>query len=240
MEPTHRLPRNVRFGVFEADLEAGELRKHGLRLKLPEQPFQVLTMLLARPGEIVSREELRERLWPSDTFVDFDHGLNNAVMRLREVLGDSSEHPRFIETLPRRGYRFIAPVERKSEGANAAAGAESSASVARIGVVEPAGTTTMVVPVHGRFSIPRIVLLAGAVLVGSALISAIAVHYVRGVDASKGKAARSNSLVVLPLENLSGDKDQEYFADGMTDDLIANLAKIRSLRVVSRSTAMAY
>ena len=115
MEQIHRSPRNVRFGVFEVDIEAGELRKHGLRLKLSEQPFQILTMLLARPGEIVSREFLRERLWPSDTFVDFDHGLNNAVMRLREVLGDSSEHPRFIETLPRRGYRFIAPVELRCQ-----------------------------------------------------------------------------------------------------------------------------
>lgn len=241
MEQTHRSPRNVRFGVFEADLEAGELRKHGLRLKLPEQPFQILSMLLARPGEIVSREELRERLWPSDTFVDFDHGLNNAVMRLREVLGDSSDHPRFIETLPRRGYRFIAPVERKSEGANGAP--ETGAGVAPAGEAEAGRTsvvTTTVVPAHGRFSIPRIALLAAAVLAGSVLISAIAVHYVRGVDASKGKGTRSNSLVVLPLENLSGDKEQEYFADGMTDDLIANLAKIRSLRVVSRSTAMAY
>jgi TolB-like protein/DNA-binding winged helix-turn-helix (wHTH) protein/Tfp pilus assembly protein PilF len=235
-----RSSRTARFGLFEVDLGAGELRKHGLRLKLPEQPFQILSMLLARPGEIVSREELRERLWPSDTFVDFDHGLNNAVMRLREVLGDSSDHPLFIETLPRRGYRFIAPVEPKSESANAATGAESSANAESAGFTDTPGTTTMAVPVHGRVSIPRIVLLAAAVLAGSALISAIAVHYVRGVDASKGKTARSNSLIVLPLENLSGDKDQDYFADGMTDDLIANLAKIRSLRVVSRSTAMAY
>lgn len=241
MEPTHRRPKNVRFGVFEADLDAGELRKHGLRLKLPEQPFQILSMLLARPGEIVSREELRERLWPSDTFVDFDHGLNNAVMRLREVLGDSSDHPRFIETLPRRGYRFIAPVERPSEAANAAA-AENGASAISTGALEPgrAVVAKSMAPRQGRFSISRIALLAAAVLAGSVLISAIAVHYVRGVDASKGKSARSNSLVVLPLENLSGDKEQDYFADGMTDDLIANLAKIRSLRVVSRSTAMAY
>jgi len=133
MEQNHRPPRNVRFGVFEADLEAGELRKHGLRLKLSEQPFQILAMLMARPGEIVSREVLRERLWPSDTFVDFDHGLNNAVMRLREVLGDSSDHPRFIETLPRRGYRFIAPVELKGSlperPALVEAGAEKAAGV---------------------------------------------------------------------------------------------------------------
>src|SRR5208337_2700323 len=102
--------RILHFGVFEADLKACELRKHGLRLKLPEQPFQVLVVLLEKPGEIVTREELRKRLWPEDTFVDFDHGLNNAVMRLREVLGDASENPRFVETIPRRGYRFIAPV----------------------------------------------------------------------------------------------------------------------------------
>src|SRR5579863_2094714 len=111
MEQTKRFPRNVRFGVFEAEIDAGELRKNGLRLKLSEQPFQILAMLVEKPGEIVSREYLRDRLWPGDTFVDFDHGLNNAVMRLREVLGDSSDHPRFIETLPRRGYRFIAPLE---------------------------------------------------------------------------------------------------------------------------------
>ena len=102
--------RILHFGVFEVDLKACELRKHGLRIKLPEQPFQVLVVLLEKPGEIVTREELRNRLWPGDTFVDFDHGLNNAVMRLREVLGDASENPRFVETIPRRGYRFIAPV----------------------------------------------------------------------------------------------------------------------------------
>src|ERR1700687_3874962 len=103
--------RILHFGVFEVDLKACELRKHGLRVKLPEQPFQVLVVLLEKPGEIVTREELRNRLWHDDTFVDFDHGLNNGVMRLREVLGDSSENPRFVETIPRRGYRFIAPVE---------------------------------------------------------------------------------------------------------------------------------
>ena len=233
MEQPRRSPRNIRFGAFEADLEAAELRKHGLRLKLPEQPFQILGMLLERPGEIISRDELRERLWPSDTFVDFDHGLNNAVMRLREVLGDSSEHPRFIETLPRRGYRFIAPVERLPESANRAALPESAAA-------PTAAAASVAQPLHDRFSFSRIALLAAAILAGSALVSGIAVHYVRGVDASKGKGNRSNSLVVLPLENLSGDKEQDYFADGMTDDLIASLAKIRSLRVVSRSTAMAY
>jgi TolB-like protein/DNA-binding winged helix-turn-helix (wHTH) protein/Tfp pilus assembly protein PilF len=249
MQQIHRSPRNVRFGVFEVDIEAGELRKHGLRLKLSEQPFQILSMLLARPGEIVSRDFLRERLWPSDTFVDFDHGLNNAVMRLREVLGDSSERPRFIETLPRRGYRFIAPVELRCQVSDVAAPAPVApgtvVSVPTVAVDPVSGDEGFLRKVAGGqrknfFALPRIAVLAVAVLAGSALISGITVHYVRGVNASKGKANRSSSLVVLPLENLSGDKEQEYFADGMTDDLIANLAKIRSLRVVSRSTAMAY
>ena len=111
MPPSDTSTKILRFGVFEVDPRAGELRKYGLRLKLPEQPFQILTLLLERPGNIITRDELRNRLWPGDTFVDFDHGLNNAVMRLREVLGDSSESPRFVETIPRRGYRFIAPVE---------------------------------------------------------------------------------------------------------------------------------
>jgi TolB-like protein/DNA-binding winged helix-turn-helix (wHTH) protein/Tfp pilus assembly protein PilF len=250
MEPAHRSPRTARFGVFEADLDAGELRKHGLRLKLSDQPFQILAMLLARPAEIVSREELRELLWPSDTFVDFDHGLNNAVMKLREVLGDSSEHPRFIETLPRRGYRFIAPVELKNAVSSVPAPAQALggqfAAPTQIGVAEPVPKNSglfrkvMEGQRHGHFALPRIAALVAAVLAGSALISGITVHYVRGVNASKGKASPSTSLVVLPLENLSGDKEQDYFADGMTDDLIANLAKIRSLRVISRSTAMAY
>lgn len=239
MEPAHRSPRTARFGAFEAALDAGELRKHGLRVKLSEQPFQILAMLLARPGEIVSREELRELLWPSDTFVDFDHGLNNAVMKLREVLGDSSEHPRFIETLPRRGYRFIAPVELKNAVSNVAAAAQSV-----VPERAPGNSRLLRKVIEGQrknqFALPRIAVLVAAVLAGSALISGITVHYVRGVNASKGKASLSSSLVVLPLENLSGDKEQDYFADGMTDDLIANLAKIRSLRVISRSTAMAY
>src|SRR5918993_5826165 len=100
----------VRFGVFELDLNTGELRKAGARINLPEQPFQVLEALLDRPGELVTREELRQRLWPADTFVDFEQGLNAAVRRLRDALGDSADTPRFVETLPRRGYRFIAPV----------------------------------------------------------------------------------------------------------------------------------
>src|SRR5579862_3942831 len=100
----------IRFHVFEVDTVTGELRKHGLRIKLQEQPFQVLCLLLARPGELVTREDLRKMLWPADTFVDFEHGLNKTINKLREALSDNKERPRYIETLPRRGYRFIAPV----------------------------------------------------------------------------------------------------------------------------------
>src|SRR5258707_5075047 len=100
----------MRFGVYEVDPHAGELRRNGVKIKLQEQPFQVLTMLLERPGEVVSREELQRRLWAADTFVDFDHSLNAAIKRLRDALRDSADNPRFVETLARRGYRFMAPV----------------------------------------------------------------------------------------------------------------------------------
>ncbi len=106
--PAHRI---VRFGVFAVDLRAGELHRQGLKIKLQEKPFQVLALLLEHPGGVVTREELQQRLWPGDTFVDFDHSLNIAVAKLREALGDSADIPRYVETLPRRGYRFIAPVE---------------------------------------------------------------------------------------------------------------------------------
>src|SRR2546427_10407816 len=105
-----RSPAILRFGVFEVDVRAGEVRKQGVRIKVQEQPFHVLTVLLQRPGEVVTREELRNQNWPADTFVDFDNSLNTAINKLREALGDSADNPRFIETLPRRGYRFIAPV----------------------------------------------------------------------------------------------------------------------------------
>jgi DNA-binding winged helix-turn-helix (wHTH) protein len=108
--------RRVRFSVFELDLEARELRKRGVKVRLPEQPFQVLELLLERNGQVVTRQELRERLWSTDTFVDFDLSLNSAVRKLREALGDSAEHPAFVETVPRRGYRFIAPLEPLTAG----------------------------------------------------------------------------------------------------------------------------
>src|SRR5690242_19768983 len=101
----------IRFGVFEVNTQTGELRKHGLKIKLRDQPFQVLSLLLERPGQVVTRDELQKKLWTADTFVDFDRGMNKAVNQLREALGDSADSPRFIETLPKRGYRFVAPVD---------------------------------------------------------------------------------------------------------------------------------
>jgi len=156
----------VRFGMFELDFRTRELRKQGAKIKLQDQPFQILQILLQRPGGTVSREELQQKIWPSDTFVDFDHGLYNAIKRLREALGDSAETPRFVETLSRRGYRFVGKIE---------------------------------------------------------------------CDASQMR-----SLAVLPLENLSRDPEQEYFAEGLTEALITTLAKIGELRVISRTSAMQY
>ena len=115
MEEDHQFHGRPRFGVFELDLRAGELRKRGLRIRLQEQPFQVLAMLLEHPGEVVTREELQKKLWPADTFVDFDHGLNKAINKIREALGDSAESPRFVETVARRGYRFLAEVKVADE-----------------------------------------------------------------------------------------------------------------------------
>jgi len=166
----------VRFGSFEADFRAGELRKHGVKLKLVGQPLEVLAMLLERPGQLVTRDELRARLWPTDTFVDFDHGLNAAVNKLRDALSDSAEKPNYVETLPRRGYRFISAV-----------GLHDSQNLLR-----------------------------------------------------ELSSSKIQSLVVLPLENLSKDPEQEYFTDGMTDQLITNLAQISALKVVSRTSAMRY
>src|SRR2546425_10750919 len=156
----------VHFGEFELDTAARELYRQGTKLKLQDQPLQILQILLRRPGEIVTREELRQKIWLSDTFVDFDHGINNAIKRLREALGDTAETPRYVETLPRRGYRFIGKIECD--------------------------------------------------------------------------APRMRSLAVLPLENLSHDPQQEYFAEGLTEALITTLAKVGELRVVSRTSAMLY
>lgn len=220
----------IRFGVFEANLRSGELRKSGIKIKLHDQPFQILTMLLERPGELVTRDEIRKKLWPGETFVDFDHGLNNAVNRLREALGDSAESPRFVETLPRRGYRFIAAVDPQHIAA------VDQQQTDRFIVDSGSVPATLSVEVPRRKSrwLPY---AAGALTIAAILTASLGVMKFRG-DRTAPPAIRS--LAVLPLENLSGDPTQDYFADGMTDALITQLARIGSLRITSRMSAMTY
>src|SRR5262245_21439545 len=174
-------PRVLRFGVFELDRRSGELRREGWRVRLQEQPLRILEALLAEPGEPVTREALRQRLWPDDTFVDFDNGLNRAINRLRAALGDEADNPRFIETLERRGYRFIAPVS--TPGAKAPAGAPDAK------------------PPRGR---RRATWVGGAVAVALAAVL-IARGLGRGRTAHPADHEPIRSLAVLPLANLSGD-----------------------------------
>jgi TolB-like protein/DNA-binding winged helix-turn-helix (wHTH) protein/Tfp pilus assembly protein PilF len=215
-------PRLLRFGQFELDLRTAEIYKEGKRIKLQEQPCQVLALLIERPGEMVSREELRKKLWPTDTFVDFDHGVNIAINKLRDALGDSPEKPRFIETLPRRGYRFIAPVDAPKISRDGEPSAQVTSSPA-----EQAGSGSIT---WRRALLPALLALSLVVVFFSIF------RYWR----ERSAESSIRSLAVLPFENFSGDPSQEYFVDGMTDELTTNLAKIKSLRVISRTSAMKY
>jgi TolB-like protein/DNA-binding winged helix-turn-helix (wHTH) protein/Flp pilus assembly protein TadD len=211
----------LRFDIFELDMRAGELRKRGIKLRLQGQPIQVLATLLTHAGSLVTREEFRAQIWPADTFIDFDHSLHNAIARLREVLGDSAETPRYIETLPRRGYRFIAPVE----------GIEIRAPEL------PAHLPQSEIPVRVNETRTRVALaftLLSLLAVGSAL------WLVRTVSHRTTAIPPVHSIAVLPLDNFSGDPSQDYFVDGMTDELITDLAKVGSLRVISRTSVMRY
>jgi TolB-like protein/DNA-binding winged helix-turn-helix (wHTH) protein/Tfp pilus assembly protein PilF len=214
----------LRFGLFEADVQTGELWKQGERLRLQEQPFQLLVSLLEKPGEVVTREELRSKLWPQTT-VDFDHGLNKAVSKIREALGDSSENPRFVETVARRGYRFLADVAiiRKAPLETGAG------DPANAGPFLPAGAAIQNASSRN--------LAIKLVVLGLALVAASVVWvFYRDIYV----APTIRSLAVLPLENLSGDSSQDYFVDGMTDELITRLAQISALRVISRTSVMTY
>jgi TolB-like protein/DNA-binding winged helix-turn-helix (wHTH) protein/Flp pilus assembly protein TadD len=217
--PTARV---LRFDIFELDTRAGELRKRGVKLRLQGQPLEALAILLQRPGDLVTREELRAQLWTADTFVDFDHSLHNAIARIREVLGDSAEMPRYIETLPRRGYRFIAKVEEVGVRAPAI-------SVQSKPVSEP--------PVRVARTKPRAA-MAFTLLTFAAI--AVALWLVPTVSHRTIASPPLRSIAVLPLANLSGDPSQEYFAAGMTDELITDLAKVSALRVTSRTSVMRY
>lgn len=202
----------LRFGAFEVDLDAGEVRKNGLKLKLQEQPFQVLSVLLHRPHQVVSREELRKQLWPTETFVDFDNGLNKAIARLRDLLSDSVEVPRYIETVPRKGYRFIYPVEGKHVQASSS-------------------------PADGE----RRARWAPVALLGIISLAVIYVSYHKSADNTMSTPARVR-LAVLPFTNLTGDPGQEYFSDGLTEEIITELGGglPESLAVIARTSAMHY
>ena len=195
--------RRVHLGDFELDSDSGELSRNGRKIRLPNQSFRILQILLGRPGDVVTREELRERLWTADTFVDFDAGLNNAVKKLRDALDDSSEHPRFIETVPRRGYRLIVPIDT---------------------------------PRRRRV---RAVSVAVAIVALAVAVVTSRTWFARRLGLS-AQAPAIDSLVVMPFLNLTGDANQEYFVDGVTDALTTNLAQISTLRVISRTSAMQY
>jgi cholera toxin transcriptional activator len=151
--PSSSESRLLRFGVFEVDLAAGELRKNGARIRLQEQPFQVLTALLQNAGQVVTRENLRETIWPADTFVDFDHSLNTAVNKIRESLGDSASSPRFVETLARRGYRFIAPVDRIAAAATVSAPIHAQRNDPQVNNL-PATPPTATIALHPELHVP--------------------------------------------------------------------------------------
>ena len=221
-----RTSRRVTFGVFDLDLGTGELRKHGLRIRLQRQPFEVLALLIARAGDVVTREELQQKLWPANTFVDFDHGLNKAINKIREALGDSADTPRFVETVARRGYRFLADVRVSSPPPAIAVLTPSvETSIESAAPVTPA--------LRERHNWKWVAAAAVVVVVAAA-----------GIVWKVQSAARAqppiHSLAVLPLESLSSDPSQDYFADGMTDELITELGRISALRVISRTSVMGY
>jgi TolB-like protein/DNA-binding winged helix-turn-helix (wHTH) protein/tetratricopeptide (TPR) repeat protein len=218
----------LRFDAFEADVQTGELRKQGQRIRLQDQPFQLLVMLLEAPGQVVTRDELRGKLWPQTT-VDFDHGLNKAISKIREALGDSPEHPRFVETVARRGYRFLADVA--VVGGGRAKTVPDDPAYEGFPAFSPALPTT-----HQKARPGYLVRLLFGVGLAFAVASAISWVFYHEIYFSPA----IRSLAVLPLENVSGDSSQDYFADGMTDALITRLAQISTLRMISRTSVMTY
>jgi len=210
----------ISFSVFELDSCARELRKRGVRVKLQQQPLQILQALLERPGEVITRQELQRKIWPSDTFVDFDHGLYNAIKKLREALGDTAGTPRFIETLPKHGYRFIG-----SANGNGVATSLNEKKVTAAPELWRCrltnGVTTVIAFALG------LVLASNAARLQDRLIGS-------------GNVPSIRSLAVLPLQNLSGDPSQEQFTDGITEELITEFSGISGLKVISHTSTARY
>ncbi len=236
-KPPHSI---ARFGIYQCDFRAGELRKNGIRVRISDQPFRLLTVLLERRGELVTRQELRAQLWPDAEFGEFDDGLNTAINKVRAALDDSAENPRFIETVPRRGYRFTARVEVVAEEVTQVAGsAPVSEDTARAVSETKVGENAAAVPAfRSRRTMRRIAGGAAAVL----LIGAIAGFAWWRMYKRNGSAhgERIESIAVLPFDNFSADPSQTYFADGMTEELITDLGELGSLRVTSRTSVMRY
>jgi TolB-like protein/DNA-binding winged helix-turn-helix (wHTH) protein/Flp pilus assembly protein TadD len=230
MSENQQVAGRLRFGVFELDLRSGELRKHGLLVRLQEQPFQVLTMLVENSGEVVTREDLQKKLWPANTFVDFDHGLNKAINKIRDALGDSAESPRFVETVARRGYRFLAEVK----GAHG-----TPVRSELVAPVLPSTGTRPSFPLESETRRNHLPSLAWKILV-PVLLVLITAFAIWKVHFRNSPSPSIRSLAVLPLESLSADASQDYFADGMTDELITDLSQISALRVISRTSVMPY
>lgn len=243
MEPLRRT-YVARFGTFEVSFASGEMRRAGLKIRVQQQPLKLLQLLLEHPGEVVTREHLRNRLWAKESFGDFDQAVNIAIGKLRSVLGDSAERPRYIETLPKRGYRFIAEVtfvdlESRADGRLSVspeflAQTSPSSDSGAMQLDAPPQTVTVAENSQERRLTTSRILLAATLGLGAPVLAFWL------VSSWIHPPTIIRSLAVLPLENFSGDHSEDYFADGMTDELITDLAQIRALRVVSRTSVMLY
>lgn len=237
-EPRRVDSHHIVFDRFELNLRSGELRKNGRKIRLQAQPFQLLALLIEKAGEVVTRHEVCRALWPADTFVDFDHSVAAALNKVREALGEPADNPRFIETLPKRGYRFIGKIEPSAEGSPAETASQLEPIATGTATAPSIDTTTHPAVRATRPSRPLRVALA---LAASLLIVAAAVVFLRRSARSHAASSASiTSIAVLPLENLSGNPKQAYIADGITDELITELARTKGLRVISRTSVMQY
>jgi len=246
------LPDKIRFGIFEADLRAGELRRNGVKVRLQDLPFRVLTLLLSRPGEVITREEFRQALWPADVFVDFEQGISSAVMRLRDALGDSAENPIFVQTIERRGYRWIGPVLGQTlqpiepPSANQASPrAENQSAEASTSTQAAAGTPAE--PVKEEFTAryeiglkarpPKKFLPLWAWLsLGVVAAAGLGALFLRGKD----RPEPISSIAILPFDNLSAPTFDDAFSDGLTDEVASSISHLEGIRVAGRRSAYVF